>query len=538
MGTYQPQTLLFPVEIGLPAHLGLGFVHFPKRGRTGAFNFTDVGNAFLDATVEEQVLIFQRQLSKVQFKSPLHDSGGFEDMSIKPMTVMIKLLLELGTMSKVEVALFGVTLTDHKKFDLHLNVIKEYRAKIATLNSRDRKLFRAEFSYSWVMKIYESDINAGRTKLREGGVNFLKTKLSTLKDYADSTIRYLRATGLFTVSPHGQRLILLNANIEDARFLLKNYGISLSTYTDLDFDAYIDTYLGNPSLPLIRKDDPTLQIEDLNKMISEFAKVNSTEAEKYKHSYDTAKSRLEKLQVIGRLETALGTIQIINEAKSIRENQVSSLTDIKLAYNAITSRQSEILDRPLMYEWNTWRAMVLINDAKNIQGNYTTDPDGNPVSTAGGSKPDIQIEYDTFHLIVEVTLSSGKKQFEMEGEPISRHLGALQKQVFESGDIRPVFGIFVAETLNETVISHLLTQARYKSQVYKGSIRILPMTRLVFEAFMESTISHPNFSHKVLHNFFENAFSQEAIQLGEYDWVSFIETKIRNFLDLQEFKVA
>lgn len=514
----------------------LGFVHFPKKGRKGLLNFTDVGNAFLDASDEEQVLIFQRQLSKVQFKSPLHDYGGFEEMSVKPMPVMIKLLLELGNMSKVEVALFGVTLIDHQKFDLHLNTIKEYRSRIAKLNSRERKIFREKFANSWVMKIYEADINAGHTKLREGGKDFIKTKISTLKDYADSTIRYLRATGLFTVSPHGQRLMLLTANIDDAKFILSNYGIGLSTYTNLDFDTYIDSYLGNPSLPLIRKDDPTLQIEDLNKMVSELAKVDSAEATNYQQSYNAAKSRVEKLQIIGRLENVLGTMQIINEAKWIRRNQTSSLTDIKDVYNAITSRQSEVLDRPLMYEWNTWRAMVLINDAKNIQGNYTTDPDGNPVSTAGGSKPDIQIEYDTFHLIVEVTLSSGKKQFEMEGEPISRHLGTLQKVVIENGDTRPVFGIFVAETLNETVISHLLTQARYKSQVYKGSIRILPMTRLSFEAFMESTLSHPNFSNRVLYNFFDSSFSDEAIQLGEYDWVSFIETKINKFTDINDIK--
>ncbi len=459
-------------------------------------------------------------------------------MTVKPMMVMIKLLLELASMSKFEVALFGVTLTDHKKFAFHLEAIKDYRAKIAALDARERKIFRREFAEFWVMEVYKDDINAGRTKLREGGNNFLQTKLNTLKDYADSTIRYLRATGLFTVSPHGQRLMLLTASIEDAKFLLDNYKIGLSSYTHLDFDAYIDTYLGNPSLPLIRKDNPTLQAEDLNRMVAELSKVDATGASAYKQLYKTAKSRLERLQVIGRLENVLGTIQIRNEAKSIRENKTASLADIKGYYNAITSRKSDILDRPLMYEWNTWRAMVLINDAKDVQGNYTTDTDGNPVSTAGGSKPDIQIEYDTFHLIVEVTLSSGKKQFEMEGEPISRHLGLLQQEAIKSGDTRPVFGIFVAEILNETVISHLLTQARYKSQVYKGSIRILPMTRLIFEAFMESTISHPNFSHRVLHNFFESVFSQEAIKLGEYDWVGYIEDKIRNFQMPHEIMVV
>ena len=517
----------------------LGFVHFPKRGKKGPFKFTDIGNLFLEASEEEQILIFQRQLAKVQFCSPLHSSGGFEMMTVKPLMVMIKLLNHLGSMNKEEVALFGNTLTNHKNFESHLKTALSYREKLKSFdNPAQRKVFRKDFAYDWVKHIYQDDIDEGRTKLREGGDDFLKTKYQTLRDYADSTIRYLRATGLFTISPHGQRLMLLNSATEDAQFLLDKYGIGLSEYTHREYDDYVEIYLGNASLPVFRKDDPTLQEHDLSNLLSELQKNEPAKAQSISEQYSNAKSKVEKLQVLANLENQLANLQIQNEAKSIRDDLKSSLVDIKDAYSAITSRASEILDRPLMYEWNTWRALVLINDAKNVLANYTSDTDGNPVSTAGGNKPDIYVEYDSFHLIVEVTLSNGRKQYEMEGEPITRHLGEFQKNVVDNGDTKPVFGIFVAETINENVLNYLLTQARFRSQVWRGTVRFVPMSRVVFESFMESALSHPKFSNYVLRNFFESLFTPESIALGEFEWLALIESKIESFSKLQAYRAA
>lgn len=511
----------------------LGFVEFPKRGTRGPFKFTEAGNLFLNAKPHEQSLIFQRQIAKVQFTSPLHASDGFEDMSVRPLMVMINLLLEVQSMSKLEIALFGVTLTDEKKFDVHVKELKSYRAKIQKLDPVKRKKFKLAFADMWVEKIYAQDISAGNIKVREGNSNFVATKLNTLKDYADSTIRYMRATGLFTVSPHGQRLMLLNANKDDAHFLLEKYGIGLSEFTGLEFSDYVVQYLGNPSLPVIRKDNEALEAGDLARMLVHLAQARSEKiANGYRDEYLQATSNTARLQIIGRLEILLAEIQVSNEAKAIRNNLVLSLSTIAEKYDDITNKQSDVIDRPLMYEWNTWRAMVLINDAINIQGNYSSDPDGNPVSTAGGNKPDIQVEYKDFHLIVEVTLSSGAKQYEMEGEPVSRHLGSIQKKLVEDGDKRPVFGIFVAEKINESVIHHLLTLARFPSQTYKGPIRVVPMSRKTFQALMESALAHEKFSHRVFKTFFENSFSKKSVAMGELDWMAMVQKDVVGMREL------
>lgn len=49
----------------------------------------------------------------------------------------------------------------------------------------------------------------------------------------------------------------------------------------------------------------------------------------------------------------------------------------------------------------------------------------------------------------------------MEGEPVSRHIGEMQVE-------KPTFGIFIADSLNETVINHFYTLSHQKSKIYNG----------------------------------------------------------------------
>ena len=42
-----------------------------------------------------------------------------------------------------------------------------------------------------------------------------------------------------------------------------------------------------------------------------------------------------------------------------------------------------------MFEYNTWRAMTML-DGGNIKGNFKFDDIGQPLSTASGNMPDIE----------------------------------------------------------------------------------------------------------------------------------------------------
>ena len=51
------------------------------------------------------------------------------------------------------------------------------------------------------------------------------------------------------------------------------------------------------------------------------------------------------------------------------------------------------------------------------------------MSTAQGNMADIICDYGDFGLAVEVTMQCGQRQYEMEGEPVSRHLAKLKKEI-------------------------------------------------------------------------------------------------------------
>ena len=140
--------------------------------------------------------------------------------------------------------------------------------------------------------------------------------------------------------------------------------------------------------------------------------------------------------------------------------------------------------------------------------------------------PDIMCKYETFWLGFEVTLQRGMKQYEAEGEWITRHIGKLQKKIIlEKGDKKPVFGLFVAEKINEEVISHLFSVANRFSQVYAGQVRIVPLERKYFLEMMKSASSNPKFTNRMFFSFFEEVFSVKLSAIGELDWFNFVQKK-------------
>ena len=154
--------------------------------------------------------------------------------------------------------------------------------------------------------------------------------------------------------------------------------------------------------------------------------------------------------------------KVKSESLKLKTRSKADIEDILQTFEAISNKEIEPASmRPTFFEWNIWRAMTMINHG-DVKGNFIVDDSGMPVSTAGGGQSDIVGDYGNFNIGVEVTLSTGQKQFEMEGEPVSRHIGEMQIQ-------KPTFGIFIANTLNETVINHFYTLSHQKSKIYKGT---------------------------------------------------------------------
>ena len=127
----------------------------------------------------------------------------------------------------------------------------------------------------------------------------------------------------------------------------------------------------------------------------------------------------------------------------------------------------------------TYARSLMINYAKQVTGNFRLDLDGMPLNTALGNLPDIEAEYNGFRLIVEVTMSSGNKQYEMEGEPVARHFGNIQRNSDE-----PVYCLFVAPKISEGALAHFFNLNRMNTKAYGGKTRIVPMNLSQFVLFI------------------------------------------------------
>lgn len=185
-----------------------------------------------------------------------------------------------------------------------------------------------------------------------------------------------------------------------------------------------------------------------------------------------------------RLKTIYETLSLQRKAKLI-SSQTEDLKAYRLyeeiqdCFNKIC--QGSLYDAPLVFEWNTWRAMTML-DGGDIKANLHFDDFGQPLNTAQGNLPDIICDYGSFCLNVEVTLASGQRQYEMEGEPVARHLGQTRK-----GVNKPAYCLFIAPVINEACISHFYMLHKTNVKYYGGKSVVLPIPLPIFRHMIEAS---------------------------------------------------
>ena len=99
--------------------------------------------------------IFTRQLLKFQLPSPYHTKSRTVDFSVKPYLELLRLVKVLGSISKTEIALFFLQLTNYNDFDKIVSKIKDFQKNSKTYKG-SRKMYVAE---CFENEILENDKN-------------------------------------------------------------------------------------------------------------------------------------------------------------------------------------------------------------------------------------------------------------------------------------------------------------------------------------------------------------------------------------------
>lgn len=469
---------------------------------------TDSGKALISAKRKEEV--FLRQLLKFQIPSPYHTpSEKAADFYVKPYLEILRLIYTLGTLKFDELMIFGLQLTDYRKFNNIVKKIEKFRIDREKTSKKYRE-FKYYAQMNELQEIYSSELAKGETSTRESNIatakKFLQTKASNMHDYADACIRYLRATGLVSISHIGRSLSILPEKKKDVEFILNN--ISREPVFIDDKAKYLD-YLGNSELPKLLTDNK-------DSLLQKIKEENPTEQIQESVTIHELKEKLDDL--------------IITKREKLIQSQIAEIKDYKKYDDIQTTftqiEENDIYDPSLILEWNVWRGMTML-DGGNIKANLKFDDFGNPMSTAQGNMADIVCDYETFGLTVEVTMASGQKQYEMEGEPVSRHLAKFKK---ETG--KEAYCLFVAPTINEACIAHFYGLHNLNISYYGGKSVIVPLPLNVFKKMLEDSFKAsytPN--PQQVKTFFEYSKSIASESHSEQEWYNKIVEKALNWLE-------
>ena len=441
----------------------LGFINLKPY-----IELTDAGKALVYGKRPQE--IFLRQLLKFQLPSPYHTENRkiAGTLYIRPYLEILRLVRELEYISFDEFKIFAVQMTDYRKFDKIKNSILKFREK-KELNRGKYKLFVNTVWENAILEIHSDRIAEGKTKTRETKdaslKKFIATQKSNMRDYADACFRYLRYTGLIAISHKNRSISIFSDKITEVDFILSTVQRE-PVFID-NTDAY-KQYLFSTEIPALYTDN-IKNIIDILMRIGSF-----TKRELLGKSLEELKDLRD--DVIKAHKDAV----IYEQVAEIKSYALYS--EIIDTFNEIVS--DEYYDAPLMLEYNTWRAMTMLNGG-NIKGNFNFDDAGQPLSTAAGNMPDIECDYNEFSLSVEVTMQSGQRQYEAEGEPVARHYGQLKKRTGKD-----TYCLFIAPIINPATLAHFYGLNHLSISLYGGKSKIIPLELDQFMQLVENSYNY------------------------------------------------
>lgn len=475
-----------------------GLIYTQVKGKTGSQeelgtldDITPFGKAFLRAENSYSAIqeFFLRAMSVEQFES-------LQGNLFSPLRWILALLLEiekrtgLAEISRIEFALWGQTT------DPSYNVSQVVDEILSLRSRRLNSLSKRKFDKEEIEK-------RGKLYNKKSG-NFL--------DYADMNMRYLRITGL--LQKKGRGLMIVPSKHLLATKLAKT---SFSTLSLLE--QYKILCKGAP-LPT---DDLAVARTILDKLLEETKEKNIV-FDIRQYSLNTP---VEVNLVRRKLENLLAqTDEVLYASEQCKQwKEISTYMEVLIHgrdNNYYDDEEDKVVipkDEQAAYlEWTLWRAALaidhLINKPYEIRG-FNIDSSFMPISTAGGGKGDLYLEFSDFLILTEVTLSTSSRQEAMEGEPVRRHVSdAILK--YE----KPVFGLFIANKIDTNTAETFRRGIWYTKDDVVQKLLIIPMTleqfRKFFVALFETNRAHPTELKELLLRCNQKRDDFDAPQWKEY----------------------
>jgi hypothetical protein len=446
-----------------------------KWGEDKKVKITKLGKSLLNEDISFEDFMFKFCL-KWELPNPIEK--GFNDFNINPFVMTLKIIYGVNLQEKNrgekekgisvdEFKQFVVPIKNYKEIKNGIESIMEYRDKIN--DSKDKNLFKDETLVNVVREIF--DIN-------EFNDNLLKNKLSTLKDYADSAVRYFRSTEYIIYRGGGpNKYIDINPNrLEESKEIISK--MSANSLNKQGENEYVN-YLENINFPEL----PWENRENMEKIFYQLSNnIKSIEQEiqnQYPNTlFDSNKLNIDLSTITNEnLKSIIKQLQKNMEITTkqfyfIKEKNSNNLKDYCKKLQELNKIRSSKEDKknPLNLEWFTSLSLMSINDAKKIKPNLKMGDDREPLHTALGEQSDIECYYDDFNLSVEVTMMKNRAQTVAEVQPVMRHLRDLEEQHND----KEFYCLFIAPVIHRDTLNHFWF---FVKEGYEGKMQnIIPLT--------------------------------------------------------------
>jgi len=459
----------------LPSKLG---IHQAELG--AADTISENGKRLIQATtVPAMQECFLRALAAYQIPNPLENNYNY--ISFSPLKFTLAILTELESrtgdskINFVEVGIFLLRSGGDISVSEIVDQILEFRE--ARVNVGNKKAFD----------------NKAR-QVRGVELNYAAT---TFNDYADTTIRYLKATGLVTARGRGiaiyeekrtliQELLIHDAVISDplTYYKLLCHGAELPTDEISGAKHVLKDVYQRAKRVGIEVNDGVLLLEDVGRLNSERYRVEERLSQVYEEEY--AKNQISQVEEILEYLDALDS-----NSRSRGDN------------NGINIPSSE---RPAYLEWALWRAFLAINHLTNKPyeaRRFKIDQDFLPIGTAPGNGPDLIFEFESFVLVVEATLTENSRQEAAEGETVRRHVTDVMG-LFPN---KRTYGLFIARNINTNTAHTFRLGVWYTTQDKQVEFAIVPISLKQFRNMFTVLLTHSEDRIDLIREFLERCVS-------------------------------
>jgi hypothetical protein len=462
---------------------------------TNAYQLTPAGTKLITArTVPEIEDIYSRQFACYELPNSLE--SGYPQGKMKPFILFLQVLKSLQDageqgLNKFETGLFIQKFRDHTA-TLSAEIVAEILDYRENLNRCANT----------------AEIKAFKQQCLENLRNFADIDPSSVvRDYSDTTFRYFSLSGLF--SRIGETIVIRTNKRDFVTHLLKTE--PLFDFNTQPVEYFKNFYNNSYKIPTDNLEVALDEIKLLKDGIRD--RQNPLLQRANELSLD---SNIDEIQQI-RYEL----IEYNNwerEEDYANEQQSNAAIEetikyLKVLNNEHVENSPDIDDKPAFFEWAVWRSFLAIDEITcpiHKTRRFPLDQDFMPRNTAPGGGSDLIFEFETYVLVVEVTLTTSHRQVAVETEPVRRHT-VQYKEMYPD---KEVYCLFIAPSVDNNIAETFRIGVWYKLDV-EEFINIVPMNLSDFIETIEALL-HKKFKNVDYLNLLDKCLASRNVRAPQW----------------------